>query len=39
VKDPNIKEKVVKTLKKVRAWRYIAPGYMVSLTAFGKRLL
>ena len=34
VLDPKIKEKVIEKLEKVRARRYIAPGYVVSLTAF-----
>jgi hypothetical protein len=34
VMDSEIKAKVVKKLQKVRTWRYIAPGYVVSLTAF-----
>jgi hypothetical protein len=34
VLDPKIKAKVVEKLQKVRARQYIAPGYVVSLTAF-----
>jgi hypothetical protein len=34
VSDPVTKAKVVEKLQKVRMRRYIAPGYVVSLTAF-----
>jgi hypothetical protein len=34
VKDPVTKEKVVRKLDRVRQRRYIAPGYVVSLTSF-----
>jgi hypothetical protein len=34
VKDPKIKEKVKEKLQKVRMRRYIAEGYVVSLTSF-----
>jgi hypothetical protein len=34
VRDPKIKEKVIEKLQKVRMRRYIADGYVVSLTSF-----
>jgi hypothetical protein len=34
VRDPKIKEKVIEKLQKVRMRRYIANGYVVSLTSF-----